>query len=41
MIQGRRVLLRMMAGSKEDAETVTASIEDMKPECVRQESRCC
>src|SRR6201981_5682 len=29
-IEGRRVLLHMMAGSKEDAETVTAFFEDMK-----------
>ena len=29
-IRGRRVLLHMMAGSKEDAETVTAFFEDMK-----------
>jgi transposase-like protein len=28
--EGRRVLLHMMAGSKEDAETVTAFFEDMK-----------
>ena len=29
-IEGRRVLLHMMAGSKEDAETVSAFFEDMK-----------
>jgi transposase-like protein len=29
-IEGRRVPLHMMAGSKEDAETVTAFFEDMK-----------
>jgi transposase-like protein len=29
-IEGHRVLLHMMAGSKEDAETVTAFFEDMK-----------
>ena len=29
-MEGRRVLLHMMAGSKEDAETVTAFFEDMK-----------
>ena len=29
-IEGRRVLLHMMAGSKEAAETVTAFLEDMK-----------
>src|SRR5262249_41137767 len=29
-LEGRRVLLHMMAGSKEDAETVTAFFEDMK-----------
>jgi transposase-like protein len=29
-VEGRRVLLHMMAGSKEDAETVTAFFEDMK-----------
>ena len=29
-IEGRRVLLHMMMGSKEDAETVTAFFEDMK-----------
>jgi Transposase, Mutator family len=29
-IEGRRVLLHMMAGSKEDTETVTAFFEDMK-----------
>jgi putative transposase len=29
-IEGRRVLLHMMASSKEDAETVTAFFEDMK-----------
>ena len=29
-IEGRRVLLHMMAGSKEDAETVTAFFENMK-----------
>ncbi len=29
-IKGRRVLLHMMAGSMEDAETVTAFFEDMK-----------
>src|SRR6516225_4525468 len=29
-IEGRRVLLHMMTGSKEDAETVTAFFEDMK-----------
>ena len=29
-IEGRRVLLHMMAGSKEDAETVTVFFEDMK-----------
>src|ERR1700719_109550 len=29
-IEGRRVLLHMMAGSKEDGETVTAFFEDMK-----------
>ena len=29
-IEGRRVLLHLMAGSKEDAETVTAFFEDMK-----------
>jgi len=29
-IEGRRVLLHMMAGSKEDAETVIAFFEDMK-----------
>ena len=30
LIEGRRVLLHLMAGSKEDAETVTAFFEDMK-----------
>ncbi len=29
-VEGRRVLLHLMAGSKEDAETVTAFFEDMK-----------
>jgi hypothetical protein len=29
-IEGRRTLLHLMAGSKEDAETVTAFFEDMK-----------
>ena len=29
-IEGRRVLLHLMAGSKEDTETVTAFFEDMK-----------
>src|SRR5262245_19813728 len=29
-IEGRRVLLHMMTGSKQDAETVTAFFEDMK-----------
>jgi hypothetical protein len=29
-IEGRRVLLHMVAASKEDAETVTAFFEDMK-----------
>ena len=29
-IEGRRILLHLMAGSKEDAETVTAFFEDMK-----------
>ena len=29
-MEGRRVLLHLMAGSKEDAETVTAFFEDMK-----------
>jgi putative transposase len=29
-IEGRRILLHLMAGSKEDAETVTALFEDMK-----------
>jgi putative transposase len=29
-LEGRRVLLHLMAGSKEDAETVTAFFEDMK-----------
>jgi putative transposase len=29
-IEGRRVLMHMMAGSKEDAETVTAFFDDMK-----------
>jgi len=29
-IEGRRVLLHMMTGSKEDVETVTACFEDMK-----------
>ena len=29
-IEGRRVLIHMMAGSKEDAETATAFFEDMK-----------
>src|SRR5262249_56431699 len=29
-IEGRRVLLHLMAGSKEDAQTVTALFEDMK-----------
>ena len=29
-VEGRRVLLHMMAGSKEDSETVTAFFEDMK-----------
>ena len=29
-MEGRRMLLHMMAGSKEDAETVTAFFEDMK-----------
>ncbi len=29
-IEGRRMLLHLMAGSKEDAETVTAFFEDMK-----------
>src|SRR6266516_848801 len=28
--EGRRVLLHLMAGSKEDAETVTAIFEDLK-----------
>jgi hypothetical protein len=30
IVEGRRVLLHMMAGSKEDAETVTAFFEYMK-----------
>ena len=30
MIEGRRVLLHLMAGSKEDKETGTAFFEDMK-----------
>jgi putative transposase len=29
-VEGRRVLLHLMAGSKEDAETATAFFEDMK-----------
>ena len=29
-MQSRRVLLHLMAGSKEDTETVTAFFEDMK-----------
>jgi transposase-like protein len=29
-IEGRRILLHLMVGSKEDAETVTAFFEDMK-----------
>ena len=29
-IEGRRVLLHIMTGSKEDAETLTAFFEDMK-----------
>jgi putative transposase len=29
-IEGRRVLLHMMTGSKEDVETVTPFFEDMK-----------
>ena len=29
-VEGRRVLLHLMAGSKEDAETVVAFFEDMK-----------
>jgi putative transposase len=29
-VEGRRVLLHLMAGSKEDAETVTAFFADMK-----------
>jgi putative transposase len=28
-VEGRRVLLHLMAGSKEDTETVTAFFEDM------------
>jgi putative transposase len=30
VIEGRRVLLHMMAGSKEDAEPVIAFFEDVK-----------
>jgi hypothetical protein len=30
VIEGRRVLLHMMAGSKEDVETVIAFFEDVK-----------
>ena len=29
-IEGRRILLHLMVGSKEDAETVTPFFEDMK-----------
>jgi putative transposase len=31
-VEGRRVLLHLMAGSKEDTETVTAFFEDMEQE---------